>query len=159
MKATDVRGTGASGPRLTAYAASASSELEVLAFVVCSGSLTWLRRPRLASLISTVKVETDHPLGVGANCTGRELSAAFGLYLSVLCSLCSQGRMATAFGLYLSALCSLCSQGRMATAFGLYLSALCSLCSQGRMATAFGLYLSALCSLCSQGRMATAFGL
>jgi hypothetical protein len=32
-----------------------------LAFVFVSGSLTWIRRPRLASLASSVKVETDHP--------------------------------------------------------------------------------------------------
>lgn len=62
MKATGVRRTGAPGPLLTAYAASARSSFEVLAFVFGSGSLTWIRRPRLASLTSSVKVETDHPL-------------------------------------------------------------------------------------------------
>ncbi len=50
-------------PKLN-QAASASSSLETLAFVFGSGSLTWLRRPRLASLTSTAEVETDHPLGV-----------------------------------------------------------------------------------------------
>src|SRR5271166_1612962 len=33
------------------------------AFVLVSGSLTWLRRPRLASPTSTTGVEACHPLG------------------------------------------------------------------------------------------------
>src|ERR1035437_164751 len=33
-----------------------------MAFIFVSGSFTWFRRPRLASLTSTSNVETNHPL-------------------------------------------------------------------------------------------------
>src|SRR5271170_3118713 len=33
-----------------------------------SGSLTWLRRPRLASFTSTTHVETNHPLAKNNHC-------------------------------------------------------------------------------------------
>src|SRR5213592_4179362 len=69
----------ASGPQgwdradiATCYAANASSGS---AFVLCSGSLSWIRRPRLASPASTTEVVANHPRGVvkeqPPQCRGR----------------------------------------------------------------------------------------
>ena len=38
-----------------------------MAFIFGSGSLTWLRTPRLASFTRTTNVETNHPLEIAAN--------------------------------------------------------------------------------------------